>query len=91
MIIRSTGLGRTELQGNIKTLEVMEDYLVIGMKTTEPVKWRVRVAVNFRDIIAISKLFLTTWTGWGFIIRQGIKSIIRPFKKNHSINRPQEF
>jgi hypothetical protein len=46
MLVRSTGLGRTELEGDVKTLDVKADYIIIGMKTNEPVKWHVRVAAR---------------------------------------------
>ena len=56
MLVRSTGLGRTELEGDVKTLDVKADYLIIGMKTTEPVKWHVRAAIDYKDLLKIVKL-----------------------------------
>ena len=91
MIIRSTGLGRTELEGYVESIQAEEDYLIIGMRTTEPVKWHVRVATNFPDLFKITLLLITTRKGWGFMIRQTFKSIMRPFKRDKSLKRPKDF
>ena len=91
MIIRSTGLGRTELEGNITALNVKEDYMIVEMRTTEPVKWHVRVATNFGDFMKITWLVFTSRQGWGFLICQLFKSICRPFMKDKSFKRPSDF
>jgi hypothetical protein len=84
-------LGNTELAGDIQTLDVKADYMIIGCKTTSPVKWHVRVAISFPDLITVLRLLMTTRRGWHFIFNQLRKSLIRPFKKDKSLNRPDDF
>ncbi len=91
MLTRSTGLGNTELAGDIKTLDVKADYMIIGCKTTSPVKWHVRVAVSFPDLITVLRLLLTTGRGWSFILKQLLKSLMRLFQRDKSLMRPDDF
>jgi hypothetical protein len=91
MLVRSTGLGRTELEGNIKSFDVKGDYLIIVMKTTEPVKWHVRVATNFSDLMTITRLIIFTGKGWKFIFVQLFKALLRPFKKDKAFARPDDY
>ena len=91
MLMRSTGLGRTELEGDVKTLDIKADYAIIGVKTTEPVKWRVRVATNFTDILIITRLLIFTGRGWKFIFLQLFKGLLRVFKRDKTYTRPDDF
>ena len=91
MLTRSTGLGNTELAGDIKTLDVKADYMIIGCKTTSPVKWHVRVAISFPDLITVLRLLLTTGRGWSFVFNQSLKSLVRPFQRGKSLMRPDDF
>lgn len=91
MLTRSTGLGRTELVGDIKTLDVKADYIVIGCRTTDPVKWHVRVALNFTDLMVTTRLLLWSRKGWVFLVRQLFKCLIRPLKKDSSYTKPDDF
>ena len=45
MLMRSTGLGKTELKGKITGLVRLGDYLILQVETTEPVKWKLRVGI----------------------------------------------
>jgi hypothetical protein len=91
MLTRSTGLGRTELVGDIKGLDVKADYVIIQCKTTDPVKWQVRVALNFTDLLITTKLIFLSRKGWAFVIKQILKLAIRPFKKDKSYVRPDDY
>ena len=91
MLIRSTGLGRTELEGDVKTLDVKADYIIIGMKTTEPVKWHVRVAANYSDLMTITMLLIFSFQGWKFIIVQFLKSLRRIFTRKKNFVRPDDY
>ncbi len=91
MLVRSTGLGRTELVGDVKSLEVKADYIIIGMKTNEPVKWQVRVAANWSDLMMITKLLIFSIHGWKFIIVQFLKSIGRIFSRKKNFVRPDDY
>ncbi len=53
MLFRSTGLGKTELSGKIDTIQRQGDYLVMFVDVTDPVKWRIRVALEFGDLIKV--------------------------------------
>ena len=50
MRIKSTGLGKTELVGHIEGIKRVDDYLVLTMRTAEPVRWHVRVAITPKDL-----------------------------------------
>lgn len=55
MLMRSTGLGKTELHGRISGLVRQGDYLVLQVETIEPVKWKIRVAICRPDIWQVIK------------------------------------
>jgi hypothetical protein len=55
MLMRSTGLGKTELRGKIIGLVRNGDYLVLQVETIEPVKWKIRVAIAKPDIWQVIK------------------------------------
>ena len=58
MRMRSTGLGKTEMVGDITGLQLMGDYLIMHVETTEPVKWHVRAALTHKDLRTMMKLLL---------------------------------
>jgi len=58
MLFRSTGLGKTEMAADIEKLERQGDYLILRVRTTDPVVWKVRVAMNFKDISRVLKALL---------------------------------
>jgi len=53
MFFRSTGLGKQQLTGKVGEMKRVGDYLVLCVDTTEPVKWRIRAAMSFRDLAAV--------------------------------------
>ena len=53
MFFRSTGLGKTQLTGRIVEMQRRGDYLIAQIDITEPVKWRMRVAMSFRDLAGV--------------------------------------
>ncbi len=53
MLFRSTGLGKTELKGKIDTMQRHGDYLIMYVDVTDPVKWRIRVAMGFSDLAKV--------------------------------------
>ena len=55
MLMRSTGLGKTELKGKITGLVRKGDYLILQVDTTEPVKWKLRVGIAKPDIWQVLK------------------------------------
>lgn len=56
--MRSTGLGTTELVGEISDITKAGGYLILHMNTTEPVRWHVRAALNPREMLKIFWLML---------------------------------
>ena len=58
MLMRSTGLGKSELVTIIDTLKPQGDYLIMEMHTTEPVRWKVRGALSKADLRAVLKAML---------------------------------
>ncbi len=53
MLMRSTGLGKTELTGNVDTMQRQGDYIIMYVNVTDPVKWKLRVGLNFRDLAKV--------------------------------------
>ena len=53
MLFRSTGLGKTELVGKVDDLKRQGDYLIMYVDVTDPVKWRIRVGMGFRDLAKV--------------------------------------
>ena len=58
MRLRSTGLGKTELKAECAELKVKDGSLVMTLKTTEPVQWRIRAAMQPSDIRRVIGLLL---------------------------------
>ncbi len=53
MLFRSTGLGKTELIAEIDSIRTQGDYLIMYINTTEPVRWKIRGAISYKDLMAI--------------------------------------
>jgi hypothetical protein len=49
MLMRSTGLGKTELVALIKDVKPQGDHLIMFVDTTEPVKWKIRCTLTLKD------------------------------------------
>jgi len=50
MRLRSTGLGKTELEAELVDIKKVEDLVIFFVHTTKPVKWRTRMAFQERDL-----------------------------------------
>ena len=51
MRVRSTGLGKTEMVANIAQLEpAANGYVLMSMRSTEPVHWHIRIALTGGDL-----------------------------------------
>jgi hypothetical protein len=55
MFFRSTGLGKTQLTGKVVEMKRQGDFLIMHVDTIEPVKWRIRAAMSFRDLATVVK------------------------------------
>jgi hypothetical protein len=58
MRMRSTGLGTTELVGNVSDITRENGYLVLHVNTIEPVRWHVRTAMSWVDLFKIGLLMI---------------------------------
>ena len=59
MRVRSTGLGSTEMVAVFQKLQDLGDgWLVMEMHATEPIKWRIRVALTGDDLRRLLGLML---------------------------------
>jgi len=56
MLMRSTGLGKTQLTGKFVEMQRQGDYLIAQIDVVDPVKWRMRVGLSFRDLARIIAL-----------------------------------
>jgi len=61
MRVRSTGLGTTELQCDLENAYTKEGYLVMEVKSTDPVVWHIRVAVTYKEVL--SSMWRLMWRG----------------------------
>jgi len=50
MLMRSTGLGKTELVAEIHDCKPQGDHLILLVHTVEPVKWKVRCTLTLKDM-----------------------------------------
>jgi len=55
MFFRSTGLGKTQLAGKVVEMKRQGDFLIMHVDTIEPVKWRIRAAMSYRDLATVLK------------------------------------
>lgn len=53
MRLRSTGLGKTELKGDIASLEPRAGLLILHIQTTSPVKWHIRAGMQRKDVFKL--------------------------------------
>ena len=53
MRMRSTGLGKTELRGDISSLEPQSGLLILHVQTTSPVQWHVRGGMQRKDVLKL--------------------------------------
>jgi hypothetical protein len=60
MLMRSTGLGKSELVAEIVTMKRQGDYIIMEMQTTEPVRWKIRGGLSHKDLRMIMKSMFKT-------------------------------
>jgi len=81
--MRSTGLGKSEMKGNLVDIKPLEDLLIMYIETTEPEGWKLRAAVQPKDIPVMIKMLLKS-----DIISHLVKSI---FIRKKNSKEPKEF
>jgi len=50
MRLRSTGLGKTELEADIVNVKRVDDLVIFFVNTTKPVKWQTRMGFQEKDL-----------------------------------------
>ena len=50
MRLKSTGLGKTELEADITNVKKVGDLVVFFVNTTKPVKWQTRMGFQEKDL-----------------------------------------
>lgn len=83
MRLRSTGLGKTELEAKITEVKRVDDVAIFYVNIVKPVKWRARMAFQQRDlrilIIAVLK-------------PKNLRFVLRSFLSNEKkVNRTETF
>ena len=72
MLFRSTGLGKRELVAEITGIRAQGDYLIMEVETSEPVRWKIRGGVSWKDLrtligqalkVSVLSFFMKPW-GW---------------------------
>lgn len=53
MRFRSIGLGKKELLGQVAKLQHQGDYLIRHIDSLEPVRWKIRAALTYNDVVAV--------------------------------------
>ena len=83
MRLRSTGLGKTELEAKIIDVKRIDNVVVFYVSTTKPVKWRVRMAFQERDLRDLV---------WAVLKPKNLWYILRSFFSNENkVNRTEAF
>lgn len=59
VLMRSTGLGKTELLAEIIGLKRQGDYLIMEVHTISPVLWKIRSGLSRRDLWTLIKSLMT--------------------------------
>ena len=67
MRVRSTGLGKTEMVAYPEFIKQKDGHLILSIRSTEPVSWHIRIALNFKDIRMMVKEALVFSTVWYII------------------------
>jgi hypothetical protein len=58
MLMRSTGLGKAELVAEIVEIKRQGDYLIMELRTTAPVRWKIRGGISRKDIRMLLRAML---------------------------------
>ena len=64
MLFRSTGLGKRELVAEIVAVKRQGDYLIMEVQTTEPVRWKIRGGVTWKDLRTLIRAALRPSVLW---------------------------
>ena len=82
MLMRSTGLGKTELVATINDCKAQGDHLILLVDTTDPVRWKVRCTLTLQDM----KVLIVKCIKWSII-----RFIMRPLRWFREPKHPGDF
>lgn len=85
MRVRSTGLGDTELVMSISCIKRSGDCLIMEGRSSEPVKWHIRMAASYRDMWQMTRLVLNPKNLFFFLWKTML------FKNENKIRWPEQF
>ena len=85
MRLKSTGLGATELFGDLTSMEKSMSGVLMKVKIKKPVVWRVRVFLNPQDLRAIVRHALMPRNVW-FVLKTVVGEMGLFKRKNITIN-----
>ncbi len=83
MRLKSTGLGKTEIEAEITGVKKIDDLVIFYMSTTRPVKWHVRMGFQEEDLRNLIRAILQPRN-----LKFVITSLLFPNKK---VERTQDF
>jgi len=90
MRLRSTGLGRTEVLGELLEIRRVQDVLIFFVNTTEPVKWRTRMAFQEKDLRTLVWSLFKLRNLW-FIIRYLCSLAVGVLRSPEEAKRIEQF
>jgi len=82
MLMRSTGLGKTELVATINDCKAQGDHLILLVDTTDPVRWKVRCTLTLKDM----RVLIAKCIKWSII-----KFIMSPLRWFREPKHPGDF
>lgn len=80
MRLKSTGLGATELFGDLTQMEKAMSGVLMKVKIKKPVVWRVRVFLSPKDLRAIAWRALMPRTVW-FVVKTLLAGLVSSKEK----------
>ena len=89
MRLKSTGLGATELSGDLTGMKKSLSGVFMDVKIKKPVVWRVRVFLQPQDLRAIVWRALMPRNLW--IVIKTLLSSLRPLKRHKTISKNSGF
>ncbi len=64
MRLRSTGLGKTEVEAEIVDVKKVDDLVIFFVVTIKPAKWQTRMAFQEKDLRELVRALLRPKTLW---------------------------
>ena len=82
MKIRSLRLGKKELNGQLKSLKIQGDHVIMSMSISDPATWQVRASLTHKDLMRLL---------WWFIKSRVLLFLVTGFVHRKTPRPPHEF